>query len=491
METGQEAIDFDFFDEDDKPQSSAASNRHGKNTGHDGQQQHDGGGMDSVRSTASSRSSLSFKIPTGGSNGKSARDNSYSSSDEDDEKSKRANGHVKSKQNKYDDDDDDSPAKDSSKDDDSPVGTRSNKSKSSRPKSSKSRRSPRKRHSSDSSSSHSSSSDYSSPSDSNSGSVTDVSPMQSPVNSRSPSPPRLQYSDDDVNHSTPVKGSRHKKHASKDSVRFKEPSPSGQVRPSSSKRAPNASSTKLDESEAHELSKLLRAVLELEETPLKSDFPGCEPRRQSSRPSSGRRPMSGKAMPHQRMNMSFSNDEVRRIDRENQLLLRNIMDQPTSVPNPEKRTKSARSRTRSYGASSAARPASGHISHSALLRQKEQRRIEIENMKFLQRLESAKPTNGLQRNTQVKDFLKQQQYSAQVAKAPRTRPLSGKRTDMAYSERGMSKASSMQSLQSDHSRVSSGSSRTTATRSRPSSAKYASETQHSSRPGWDEHWANY
>lgn len=66
-----------------------------------------------------------------------------------------------------------------------------------------------------------------------------------------------------------------------------------------------------------------------------------------------------------RKNYSFSNEEVRRIDRENQRLLRELSRQ---APRP------------SSSAAASARGAASRLSHSALNRQREQRRIERENM---------------------------------------------------------------------------------------------------------------
>lgn len=72
-----------------------------------------------------------------------------------------------------------------------------------------------------------------------------------------------------------------------------------------------------------------------------------------------------------RKNYSFSNDEVRRIDRENQRLLREL-----SRLSPGPRLGSvARKKTNMTSSSSLVR-----LSHSALNRQREQQRIERENL---------------------------------------------------------------------------------------------------------------
>ncbi|KAG7225835.1 hypothetical protein INR49_014356 [Caranx melampygus] len=96
-----------------------------------------------------------------------------------------------------------------------------------------------------------------------------------------------------------------------------------------------------------------------------------------------------------RKNYSFTNDEVRRIDRENQRLLREL-----SRLSPGPRPGSvAGKKTNIAGNSPLIR-----LSHSALNRQREQQRIERENLAFLKRLESVKPTPGLRRSEQMADY---------------------------------------------------------------------------------------
>ncbi|XP_035992902.1 cilia- and flagella-associated protein 97 [Fundulus heteroclitus] len=95
-----------------------------------------------------------------------------------------------------------------------------------------------------------------------------------------------------------------------------------------------------------------------------------------------------------RKNFSFSNDEVRRIDGENQRLLREL-----SRLSPGPRSgKAPSSRSKVSSNSPVTR-----LSHSALNRQREQRRIERENLAFLKRLECVKPTPGLKRSEQLAD----------------------------------------------------------------------------------------
>uniref|UniRef100_A0A665TA05 Cilia- and flagella-associated protein 97 n=1 Tax=Echeneis naucrates TaxID=173247 RepID=A0A665TA05_ECHNA len=102
-----------------------------------------------------------------------------------------------------------------------------------------------------------------------------------------------------------------------------------------------------------------------------------------------------------RKNYSFTNAEVRRIDRENQRLLREL-----SRLSPGSRPGSAAGKKTSMASNS---PLS-HFSHSALNRQREQQRIEQENLAFLKRLESVKPTPGLRRSEQLADYQRHAGY---------------------------------------------------------------------------------
>ncbi|KAG2466317.1 cilia- and flagella-associated protein 97 isoform X2 [Polypterus senegalus] len=98
-----------------------------------------------------------------------------------------------------------------------------------------------------------------------------------------------------------------------------------------------------------------------------------------------------------RKNFSFSNEEVRRIDRENQRLLRELTRQTAKPKNKNTLSK---------------KPSSppARMYHSALNRKREQQRIERENMAFLRRLESVKPTVGMKRSEQLTDYQRQMKY---------------------------------------------------------------------------------
>ncbi|KAM6940681.1 cilia- and flagella-associated protein 97 [Xenentodon cancila] len=100
-------------------------------------------------------------------------------------------------------------------------------------------------------------------------------------------------------------------------------------------------------------------------------------------------------------NYSFNNEEVRRIDRENQRLLREL-----SRLSPSPRTASGVGK-RVHVSSNSSRI---HIAHSAVNRKREQHRIEQENLAFLKRLESVKSTPGLRRSDQLEDYQRKLRY---------------------------------------------------------------------------------
>nr|XP_015201174.1 PREDICTED: cilia- and flagella-associated protein 97 isoform X1 [Lepisosteus oculatus]XP_015201175.1 PREDICTED: cilia- and flagella-associated protein 97 isoform X1 [Lepisosteus oculatus] len=171
--------------------------------------------------------------------------------------------------------------------------------------------------------------------------------------------------------------------------------------------------------DAMDLNRLLKAFMSLErkmERSLVIDCPPGQPRR----------------------NFSFSSEEVRRIDGENQRLLRELSRQALK---PRGRNGPTR------------KPASppGKLYHSALNRQREQQRIERENMAFLKRLESVKPTVGMKRSEQLADYQRQTRYlgtglSTRFDRSPSSRAASsGKpsRPCSASGARGTRPASTM------------------------------------------------
>ncbi|XP_036620588.1 cilia- and flagella-associated protein 97 isoform X2 [Trichosurus vulpecula] len=101
--------------------------------------------------------------------------------------------------------------------------------------------------------------------------------------------------------------------------------------------------------------------------------------------------------PAPKKNFSFTKEEVRQIDRENQRLLKELSKQAEKP-----RAKSTIPR----------KPVvpPPKLYHSALNRQKEQQRIERENLALLKRLEAVKPTVGMKRTEQLMDYHRHMGY---------------------------------------------------------------------------------
>ncbi|XP_063166146.1 cilia- and flagella-associated protein 97 [Candoia aspera] len=126
-----------------------------------------------------------------------------------------------------------------------------------------------------------------------------------------------------------------------------------------------------------------------------------------------------------RKNYSFTNEEVRQIDRENQRLLKELT----------KHSAKPRSKSASVKKPSGSTP---KMYHSAINRQKEQQRIDRENLAFLRRLEAVKPSAGMKRSEQLMDYQRQISY---LRSAPS--PRRGKSALNHHSpSRGTSRASS-------------------------------------------------
>ncbi|XP_062991734.1 cilia- and flagella-associated protein 97 [Elgaria multicarinata webbii] len=127
-----------------------------------------------------------------------------------------------------------------------------------------------------------------------------------------------------------------------------------------------------------------------------------------------------------RKNYSFTNEEVRQIDRENQRLLKELTKH------------SAKPRSKSVSLKKSSGP-TAKMYHSAINRQREQQRIDRENLAFLKKLEAVKPTVGLRRSEQLMDYQRQMSYLSAAAPTPRR----GKSALSHHSpSRGASRASS-------------------------------------------------
>lgn len=100
-------------------------------------------------------------------------------------------------------------------------------------------------------------------------------------------------------------------------------------------------------------------------------------------------------------NYSFTKDEVRRIDQENQRLCSQL-----SLLSQGPRSGSVLGQ---YYQRTINSPVV-RLSHSGLNRQREQQRINRENLAFVKRVESVKPTPGLTRSEQLADYQRQVGY---------------------------------------------------------------------------------
>ncbi|XP_072806557.1 cilia- and flagella-associated protein 97 isoform X2 [Vicugna pacos] len=126
-----------------------------------------------------------------------------------------------------------------------------------------------------------------------------------------------------------------------------------------------------------------------------------------------------------RKNYSFTREEVRQIDRENQRLLKELSRQAEKPGS-----------TRTIPRRLVAHPPK--LYHSALNRQREQQRIERENMALLKRLEAVKPTVGMKRSEQLMDYHRHMGYLNSSPASGRVRSTLGQYSPL----RGASRTSS-------------------------------------------------
>ncbi|XP_040821667.1 cilia- and flagella-associated protein 97 [Ochotona curzoniae] len=133
-----------------------------------------------------------------------------------------------------------------------------------------------------------------------------------------------------------------------------------------------------------------------------------------------------------RKNYSFSREEVRQIDQENQRLLKELSRQAEKPGNK----------------SAIPRRAAGHppkLYHSALNRQREQQRIERENLALLKRLEAVKPTVGMKRSEQLMDYHRNMGYLNPAPASRRVRSMLGQYSPLRGASRTSSATSALSS----------------------------------------------
>nr|XP_061791741.1 cilia- and flagella-associated protein 97-like [Nerophis lumbriciformis] len=99
-----------------------------------------------------------------------------------------------------------------------------------------------------------------------------------------------------------------------------------------------------------------------------------------------------------RKNFTFNNNEVQRIDHENQRLLR-VLSRISLAPGAIV-TQFTRKAT------------TPHVPHSSVNRLREQKRIDKDNQALLKRLEYVKSTPGLKRSNQLSDYQRQARFQA-------------------------------------------------------------------------------
>ncbi|KAM8786312.1 cilia- and flagella-associated protein 97 isoform 1-T2 [Rhynchonycteris naso] len=129
-----------------------------------------------------------------------------------------------------------------------------------------------------------------------------------------------------------------------------------------------------------------------------------------------------------RRNYSFTREEVRQIDRENQRLLKELSRQ---AEKPGSKNMIPR------------RPISHppKLYHSALNRQREQQRIERENLALLKRLEAVKPTVGMKRSEQLMDYHRNMGYFSTSPSSRRARSTLGQYSPLKGASRTSSATS--------------------------------------------------
>ncbi|CAH1777741.1 unnamed protein product [Owenia fusiformis] len=216
-----------------------------------------------------------------------------------------------------------------------------------------------------------------------------------------------------------------------------------------------------------DLKLLMRAILEMDEE-----------RQQTSEHPKSRKVLIMPPKGASDRNFSFENNRVREIDRENERLLNEIMKR--NKPKPRKKLHPAP-------------PPVKRVTHTTVNRQREQRKIEQQNLAMMKRLQTVKATKGMSRNEQLHDFDRQMTYGVplfawekEVERNHRDVRRRPKETPFG-SEASLPMGSRTQSMNSLRSHASSGTKSmsnmsSSGKRSRPQSAKYRSI------PEWDENW---
>ncbi|XP_045204815.2 cilia- and flagella-associated protein 97-like [Mercenaria mercenaria] len=105
-------------------------------------------------------------------------------------------------------------------------------------------------------------------------------------------------------------------------------------------------------------------------------------------------------------NYTFSMNQAKLIEKENQRLLKQIMNQMNSTT----AKKAPVSAPRQRGPKKVVAPVFQRLTPSAVNRMREQRRIEQENMQMLSRLQTVRPSQGMSRKEQINEAQRQMSY---------------------------------------------------------------------------------
>ncbi|KAK3099602.1 hypothetical protein FSP39_006893 [Pinctada imbricata] len=187
-------------------------------------------------------------------------------------------------------------------------------------------------------------------------------------------------------------------------------------------------------------------------------------------------------------NFSFDQNRVKIIEKENQRLLNEIMKHIGPNKKPKKKFVHEP-------------PTVQKATPSAINRQRQQRRIEEENMAFLRRLQTTKPTRGMSRSEQITEYQRTVLHGVPIAaihdaQSTLDRSMYGPGTTRSVS----STQGSLMLPKGRRSRPSSAKSNASSIRSRPSSAKSSasvmsrpssakSNRSADNRPAWNDRFA--
>ncbi|XP_067664064.1 cilia- and flagella-associated protein 97-like [Haliotis asinina] len=215
------------------------------------------------------------------------------------------------------------------------------------------------------------------------------------------------------------------------------------------------------EAETLDLNILMKAVSELEKKKRVKD--------------NTRRVMFASPKAHDRSNYTFSDDRTKLIEKENQRLLREIMKHVAEQREPHQVKRADPTPVR-------------RLTASAINRQRQQKKIESDNLQFLRRLQKVKPTRGMSRDDQINHYQRTMLYGVPIAAGDnllksgrRSRPGSAGST-MSQRSRSMCSVTSASTTASAASTVRSASSK------RSGRLTQSAKRIIDARPEWSDRW---